>query len=424
MTSARFTRHADPVLGEEVLLARSDAGMPVRVLPTARFRDVCAVVSVGYGSTDLGFDLGHRQHRSPLGVAHFLEHKLFEDQDLHVFERFGKRGARVNAMTGFGRTTYYFQAGTEFEANLADLLLLVSRAHLTPENVQKERGIIAQELRMYEDSPVYRGFLGLLGALYAEHPVRHPVGGTVESIAAIDVEELLACHAAFYRTGNMALSVAGPVDPDRVLALADASTIAAGDAPFRVCPDDLALPSVAHVDVQMDVARPRFLLGYKDRELVSDAETRLRRDLATRICLDLILGAGSDARESAQRAGAFDDSLSASYLGEARFGVAALVCETEGRSRAESAMRDLLERPLDSADADLQRIRRRQLGALVRSFDSVQSLAFGQAEEALLGVQPFGQLARMQELRIEDVEARRAALFDAAASATCVVSAR
>ena len=87
-------------------------------------------------------------------------------------------------------------------------------------------------------------------------------------------------------------------------------------------------------------------------------------------------------------------------------------------------MRDLLERPLDSADADLQRIRRRQLGALVRSFDSVQSLAFGQAEEALLGVQPFGQLARMQELRIEDVEARRAALFDAAASATCVVSAR
>lgn len=422
MTSSRFVHDADPILGEEVLLARSAAGMPVRVVPTERFRDVCAVVSVGYGSTDLGFDTGgDRPHHSPEGVAHFLEHKLFEDEDLHVFERFGKRGARVNAMTGFGRTTYYFQAGTELEANLEDLLRLVSRAHLTPENVEKERGIIAQELRMYEDSPVYRGFFGLLGALYAEHPVRHPVGGTVESIAGIDVEELLACHCAFYRAGNMSLAVAGPVDPERVLDLADAAAIPSGSAPARICPEDLGRPHVRHVDVGMDVARPRFLLGYKDRRLAADPEERLRRDLATRVCLDLILGAGSDAREAAQRAGAFDDSLTGSYLGEARFGAAALVCETEDAARVENVLRGLLERPLDAVEADLDRIRRRQVGTLVRSFDSVQSLAFGQAEEALLGIAPFGQLARMQDLRIEDVEARRAELFDPGSSATCSV---
>jgi len=420
MTNGRFERHADPILGEEVLLARSAVGMPVRVVPTSRFRDVSAVISVGYGSTDLGFGESH-PHRSPEGVAHFLEHKLFEDQDLHVFERFGKRGARVNAMTGFGRTTYYFQAGTAFDANLGDLLHLVSRAHLTPENVEKERGIIAQELRMYEDSPVYRGFFGLLGALYAEHPVRHPVGGTVESIADIDVEELLACHRAFYRAGNMALAVAGPVDPERVLELADAAAIPAGEPPARFCPEDLGPPSLAHVDVSMDVARPRFLLGYKERQLISDADARLQRDLATRICMDLVLGAGSDAREELQRGGAFDDSLTGSYLGEARFGAAAVVCETEDAGRVEDALRGLLERPLDGDAADLERIRRRHLGALVRAFDSVQSLAFGQAEEALLGVAPFGQLARMEGLQIEDVEARRAALFEPLASATCRV---
>jgi predicted Zn-dependent peptidase len=422
MTKDRFVRHADPILGEEVLVARAASGMPVRVVPTARFRDVCAVVSVGYGSTDLGFAVdGGSVHRSPEGVAHFLEHKLFEDQDLHVFERFGKRGARVNAMTGFGRTTYYFQAGTAFEANLEDLLRLVSRAHLTPENVDKERGIIAQELRMYEDSPVYRGFFGLLGALYAEHPVRHPVGGTVESIADIDVEELLACFGAFYRSGNMALAVAGPVEPDRVLELADAAAIPAGAAPERFCPDDLGIPMERRVSVSMEVARPRFLLGYKDRQLVADPEVRLRRDLATRVCMDLILGAGSDAREEAQRSGAFDDSMTGSYLGEARFGTAALVCETEDAPRVEAVLRELLERPLDVREADLERIRRRQLGSLVRSFDSVQSLAFGQAEEALLGIAPFGQLARMQALSIDDVEARRAELFDAESSATCQV---
>src|SRR5690606_34951099 len=114
----------------------------------------------GYGSTDLGFVADGVRHESPEGVAHYLEHKLFEDEDLHVFDRFGRRGARVNAMTSFTRTTYYFQATDRVEENLADLLALVATAHLTPENVEKERGIIAQELRMYEDSPEYRAFFG------------------------------------------------------------------------------------------------------------------------------------------------------------------------------------------------------------------------------------------------------------------------
>ncbi|MEE9126230.1 MAG: pitrilysin family protein, partial [Planctomycetota bacterium] len=217
-----FQTHQDPILGEEVLLATAQNGLPVRVVATDRFREAVAVITFDYGSIDLGYRQNGKVHGSPEGVAHYLEHKLFEDEELQAFDRFAQRGARVNAMTGFASTSYFFTATDRFGENLEDLLHLVSHAHITPENVDKERGIIAQEIQMYEDSPDYRAFFDLLGCLYQQHPVRHPVGGTVESIQEITPAELLSCYDAFYRTGNAALAVAGPIDPEEALDLASA----------------------------------------------------------------------------------------------------------------------------------------------------------------------------------------------------------
>ncbi len=211
----------DPILGEEVWLGRTTKGLSLRVVPTDRFREVAAVIAFRYGSTDLGFRRNGNEVHTPEGMAHYLEHKLFEDEAIKAFDRFARRGARVNAMTGFTRTAYYFTASGQLEENLKDLLHLVSNAHITAENVDKERGIIAQELRMYEDSPDFRTLFDMLGRLFPGHPVRHAVGGTVESIQDITAEGLLQCYEAFYRTGNAALAVAGPVEPDRVLELAE-----------------------------------------------------------------------------------------------------------------------------------------------------------------------------------------------------------
>jgi predicted Zn-dependent peptidase len=414
---SRFEIVRDPVLREEVWLAQSRAGLRVRVAPTARFAESIAVVTFAYGSVDLGFRTGSGPVRSPLGTAHYLEHKLFEDEELAAFERFARRGAQVNAMTSFARTSYYFHATSRFAENLQDLLHLVARVHVTPANVDKERGIIAQELRMYEDNPDYRAFFDLLQGLYAHHPVRHPVGGTVASIQAVTAEHLRECHAAFYGAGNAALAAAGPVDPEEVLALADASALAPRPEPQRLLDDDLGAPPRPAASLALPVARPRVLLGWKARALPGDAEARLREELVTRVLLDRLLGASSERRERLRRDGRIDDSLSVTHLADRTFGFTVVGCETEDPPATRAALLAALREPLRLDEGDLEPVRRKQLGSYLRTFEQVKGLGFGHASEALDGVAPFQTLARMRSIAPADVAARQRELFDETAHA-------
>lgn len=411
--SRSFDKVTDPVLGEEVFVTRTSRGLPLRVVPTTRFAETAAVVTFAYGSTDLGFVRNGQAQRTPEGMAHYLEHKLFEDEELQAFDRFARRGAKVNAMTGFAQTSYYFTATDQFEANLKDLLHLVSRAHITPENVEKERGIIAQEIRMYEDNPVYRGFFDFLGCLYREHPVRHPVGGTVESIAEITAEGLLACFEAFYTCGNAALAVAGPVEPEAVLALVEQAAMVEGPAPERVLCEDLGPVQEQFHERSLQVARDRVLCGFKDRDLPGDPEAQRRRSLQSRVVLDAMFGNASDEREALRRQGVVDVSLSASYMSEPSFGVTALGCETEDPQQVIDALRalcfDLGRSGL--GEEHLERVRRSVLGGYVRSFESVKGLAFNHAKEALDGIEPFAGLARVQSLQLEELHERHRSCF-------------
>jgi predicted Zn-dependent peptidase len=417
----RFETRRDPLLDEEVWLARSASGLPVRVVPTDRFREAMAVITFRYGSTDLGFAAGGREVRTPEGMAHYLEHKLFEDEALQVFDRFARRGARVNAMTGFAQTSYHFTATDRLRENLEDLLHVVARAHITDENVEKERGIIAQEIRMYEDSPDYRLFFDFLGCLYAEHPVRHPVGGTVASIQRITAADLLTCYGAFYRTGNAALAVAGPVDPQEVLAIADASALAAGEPPPSLRPADTGPVRCARADGTGDVARARVMIGCKDRTNLADAGARLQRELVTKIMLDRLFSPASEVREDLRTRGIVDDSLNVTYLADDSFGFTAVSCETDEPERAAAELRALLLTPVPMDEGFLGRVRCKFLGKYVRSFASVSSQAIAQAQEALHGVEPFGAIDRMEAVALEDLRARQAEHFAEEALAVAVL---
>jgi predicted Zn-dependent peptidase len=409
----------DPLLGEEVWLGCTDRGLAVRVLPSERFREVAAAVTVRYGSTDLGFVGDDGLHLSPEGVAHYLEHKLFEAEDLHVFDRFASRGAQVNAATGFTRTSYWFSATSAYEENLRDLLRLVGEPHITPANVDKERGIIAQEIKTYEDAPTYRAFFDLLRCLYSEHPVRHPVAGTVESIQAITDQELLLCHSAFYRTGNAVLAVAGPVDPAVVAELAEQCSLPTGERLQSACPADLGPPVQPRSDRLMHVARPRVLLGAKDTVLLADGDERGHRDLLTRVLLDLMLGPASMAREDLAQRGVVDDSLSFNYLSERTFGFAVVGGESEDPTRCERELRALLLAPIVADEADLERVRRKVFGQYVRGFESARGVAFAQAEQAAAGVPPFRVHDWLQAITPAALAARQRELF----SATTLVAA-
>ncbi|MEM7202566.1 MAG: pitrilysin family protein [Planctomycetota bacterium] len=415
----RFEIERDELLGEEVWLARTSRGLPVRVVPTQRFRETAAVLYVGYGSTDLRFELEGREIESPEGVAHYLEHKLFEDEALAAFDRFSSRGARVNASTSFSRTSYFFTATDQIAANLQDLLHLVSHAHITEENVEKERGIIAQELRMYEDSPDFALFFDFLGGLYARHPVRHPVGGTVESIQDVTAEHLLECHRAFYRTGNAALAVCGPVEPEAILDLAEACALPEGDAVPVLRPADLGPIEAATQPAPRarEVPRAKMMLGCKDRDLTDDAEQRRHRQLMTDVALDRLFSAASEVREDLRHRGVIDDSLSAGYLCDASFGFSSLTCETDDPDATAAALTEVVQRP-PRIEADyLERVRAKLLGRYVRSFGSSRGIASAQAEEAVHGLAPFQAMRRVAALTSDEIEARHREHFRAEALA-------
>ncbi|MBK8098276.1 MAG: insulinase family protein [Planctomycetes bacterium] len=402
-----WERVTDPVVDETVWCARTSRGLRVRVAPRPRFRETAAVITFGYGSTDLWFTDDRGELTTPAGTAHYLEHKLFEDEALDTFGRFAARGARVNAQTGFTRTSYHFTASTQFRDNLTDLLYLVGTPHITDANVAKERGIIAQEVRMYEDSPDYCTMFDLLGCLYGEHPVRYTVGGTVASIDAITAELLLRCWRAFYRTGNAALAVAGPVDPDDVLALAEACPLPAGAAPHRGVVADFGPVARTRSERAMSVARPKLLLGIKDATPAPTWEERSRRQLATRALQDRLFAASSEVRERLHVRGVVDDSLGAGYHGEKTFAFATIGCETRDPARVEAELRAAWQAPPPVDDEHLERIRRRHLGAFVRGCESMRALAFGQAGEALDDVPPFASQRLVAALTLADVQQRR-----------------
>ncbi len=401
----------DDLLDEDVWLGETSKGLRVRVVPTDRFHEASAIITFRYGSTDLGFRSEGSEHKSPEGVAHYLEHKLFEDEEIQVFQRFAERGAKVNAMTGFTRTSYHFMATDRVLENLDDLLALVSQAHINKENVDKERGIIAQEIRMYEDSADYRLFFDFLSCLFPVHPVRHPVGGTVDSIQAITPEELLTCYAAFYRTGNAAMSVAGPVDPHEIMAAAERCGLEAGGSPDSVWPEDLGPVETARRELTLQIPRHKVYMGVKDRTLVPDAEDRLRRQLVTELLLDRLFSASSEIREDLRQRNVADDSLSSTYMSDFNFGFLLVDCETDDPATAIDGIREALFRPVTIDEDHLERVRRKFLGKYVRSFASVYNLALSQAHEALEGIPPFQSLQRLASVTGDEVVARQQELL-------------
>lgn len=210
-----------PRLGESIYEARLDNGLRVRVVPKKGFVRKLAFLAVNFGSIDTHFTLNGEERRVPDGIAHYLEHKMFDMPDGNATDEFAARGASPNAFTSYTMTAYYFHGTEQFADNLRLLMRMVLTPYFTDESVEKERGIIAQEIKMYEDSADSRVYEDLFAAMYPDHPVSVPIAGSVESIEEITAPMLYACHQAFYQPSNMILCVVGDVDAQEVLTIAE-----------------------------------------------------------------------------------------------------------------------------------------------------------------------------------------------------------
>ena len=203
-------------IGEAVCRQRLANGLEVCVVPKPGYSKKYAFFSTRYGGMDTRFRLDGKWLDTPAGIAHYLEHKMFDMPDGNALQKMSQTGASPNAFTSYNITAYHFSCTSMFEENFRTLLQFVSQGYFTQESVEKERVIIAQEIKMYADNPGSRVDENLFRAMYKNHPIRVPVAGTVESIQDITAQTLIDCHRAFYDPSNMVLCVVGDVDPRQI----------------------------------------------------------------------------------------------------------------------------------------------------------------------------------------------------------------
>ncbi|MFO0980351.1 MAG: pitrilysin family protein [Planctomycetota bacterium] len=400
--------------GEEVLAGTLPCGLRVILNPKPGFTKTFGLFGTNFGSIDNEFidPLTGKRIRVPDGVAHFLEHKLFEDEHGDVSDRFAQAGATSNARTGYTSTCYIFSCTEALETNLQLLLDFVQTPYFTAAGVDKEKGIIEQEIRMYRDDPDWRLHMSLLEALYEKHPVRLDIAGSVESIRSINPEVLQASYRAYYRPANMVLVLVGNLDAAQAVrqistSLAGRNSVAGGlNARARVAEP----PHVhrARVEERMMVARPKLGVGYKEAVLGGSGLEIERREILSQVLLDCMFGSSSANHDRLYAEGLIDDSFGASYSAEEDFGYSLIGGDTDDPDQPAARVQEIIDatRASGVARMDFERTKNKYLGRFLRLFNSIEGSASSYMACYFRGFYPFDAIGLIDGLTLEDVHAR------------------
>lgn len=303
-----------PRLGEQCYDERLENGMLLRVIPKRGFAKKYAFLAVDFGSIDTAFTLEGKKFKVPDGIAHYLEHKMFELPEDNAMNLFAAHGGSPNAFTSYGMTAYYFSCTEEFEENLRILLRMVLTPYFTQESVEKERGIIAQEIRMYEDSPESRVYEDLFENVFTEHPVRVPIAGTVESINEITAQMLYDCYHAFYQPANMMLCIAGDVDEEQICTLVrELTPQQAQPVPVREYGAQEQMTCCkARSERVMSVSMPSFSIAFKC-EGAGRGEDLMRTEIIGDLAAEILCGESSALYTRLYEQGLIDADFSAGF---------------------------------------------------------------------------------------------------------------
>ena len=372
-----------PRIGEEVIRTTLENGLPVFVVPKKDYRRKYAMFATHYGGMDMRFQLNGQWLDTPAGIAHYLEHKMFDTEAGNALQELAKNGAEPNAFTSNAITCYYFDSTEKFYENLEILLSFVSVPYFTEESVEKEQGIIAQEINMIEDNPEWQVYKRLMQALYHTSPARTSVAGSVESIRQITAQTLYDCHKAFYTPSNMCLVVVGDVDADKVLETARRilPESSGPDIPRDHGPAEDLTAAQPETSCTMEVAMPTFLLGFKCAPQ-ADGPEQMRATAIGELACDLMMGESSPLYARLYSQGLINGSFGASYdiLPGAAY-VYAGGDSKDPHAVAQAILAEakrLTEEGLD--EAYYRRIINANFGAAMRELNSFESIAVSMVE--------------------------------------------
>lgn len=369
--------------GESLYYGTHKSGLSIYIMPRKDYTSTYAIFGTKYGSVDSDFVVPGEEDIThvPDGIAHFLEHKMFEQEDgSNVFESFAKTGAMCNAYTSFNLTGYLFKSSSNPYAALKVLLDYVQKPYFTKENVDKEQGIIGQEINMGDDDPSWKLLFNFLKAMYHNNPVRLEIAGSVESIAEIDAEVLYKCYNTFYNLSNMSLVLVGDVDPDRAMEVVNKGIIK--DEPFgeeikRVYPEEPKSICKKKIVDKMNVSIPLFMLGFKDNDIGYGGERLLRKDIEIEILTEMIFGKSSPLYEKLYNEGLINQKFSAEYEPQIDYGFTA----ADGESKDPEKVFDEVISYIDNlhkkglSEEEFERIKKVIWGRYIRSYNDIGGFA-------------------------------------------------
>ena len=389
-------------IGETVYSGTARCGLRTVIIPKEGFSKTYALLCTDFGSIDRHFTVSGKDIEIPDGVAHFLEHKMFEQEDGgNAFDKFAVYGANANAFTNFDMTAYLFSTSQNYEECLSHLLSYVSHPYYTDENVEKEQGIIGQEIKMYDDSPDWRVFFGMLRALYSKHPINIDIAGTCEEIAKITKETLYTCYKSYYHPCNMLLCVVGNADADKVMEIVDKEI---AETPYEkaetVIPEEPREVLKEYTELHMDVANPLFMIGFKE---AVPKDTISAQAVYSVLC-ELIFGKSGELYEELYNEGLIY-GMSADYSLGKKY--AFLEVSGESRDPKEVYKRILAEigglRKSGIDEKELEIIKRSLYGKFVKSLNDTDGIAVSFAAAMFSGGDYFTLGEKILSVKADDV---------------------
>ncbi len=409
-----FTKIENTQSGESYYKLKHTSGLTVIVYPKSDFKSTYASIGTKFGSIYSKFKVNGEEITVPDGTAHYLEHKLFESEDGDAFTKYAKTGASANAYTSFDVTCYLFSCTDRFDESLRILLDLVQSPYFTPETVAKEQGIIGQEIKMYEDSPDWKVMMNLLQGMYQNHPINIDIAGSVETIANITPETLYTCYNNYYNLNNMVLCVAGNVDPQAVLEIAN-DCLKPNDSftAETIFPDEPYEVGTHYTEQSLPVAVPMFELGFKEKapgHFASDKEL-----ICTSIILDAFAGEGSALYRKLLDKKLINSSFGTEYL--EGLGYRAIIFSGEARKPKEISEIIIEEiknlHQMGISKEDFEMARRNVYGKMISGFDHPSSIAAEMINGEFTGRNIFESVDAVSSVTLEEVNERLAQQLDA-----------
>lgn len=403
------------ILREEVYYEKLQNGLDVYFMPKRGFTKKYAILATNYGSNDLEFiPIGEdKKIRVNEGIAHFLEHKMFEQPDGgDAFDKFSKLGVSANAFTNFTMTAYLFSATENFYESLEHLIDYVQTPYFTDENVEKEKGIIAQEIKMYNDDPDWNVYFNCLKAMYVNYPARIDIAGTVDSIYKITKEELYKCYNTFYNPGNMALFVIGDLDVEKVVDVTKKANNYDVDklskSIERFYPEEPKSVKEKEVIEKFPISMPMFNIGFKDSNVGLKGKELLRKEIVTDILVGMLFKKGSKLYEDLYMQGLINENFGAGFSSQIDYAFSIIAGDSKEPKKVKDIIIEYIENSKKEglSKEEFERTKKKKIGSFIKYFDSINFIANSFISYVFKDINILDYLDVVKDITFDEVEER------------------